>query len=396
MKIFYSVEAYFPHISGVTIVTDRLATHFGRKKEDQVWVVTASASGDFKVEQTHKGYTILRIKSFPNPIRRKIRVSYLAKLEISRVLDKYHPDLIHLQDPLFISQALATEAKERNIPVIATQHSSLAFPLAYLGLPKLLQRFAGQIMAKILANFYNNYLNLMIVPSRYIKSEVQKWGVTIPVQVISNGIDLNFFKTGRVSEEFLQEYKIADLVNEPLVLYTGRIDKDKNLEVLLEAIPLVLQRVNARFLLVGSGDLKEKLITKVQESSFKNRVTFIGPLKPGDEDLPEFYQLADLFVMPSYIEAQSLVTMEAMASGLPIVAANGGALPELVRDGENGFLVDPHNPQSFAEAIIKILTNPELAKRFSLKSKEFIKPHDRRLVFQKIEEIYQELVNKKK
>ena len=105
MKIFYSVEAYFPHISGVTIVTDRLATHFGRKKEDQVWVVTASASGDFKVEQTHKGYTILRIKSFPNPIRRKLRVSYLAKLEVSKILDKYQPDLIHLQDPLFISQA---------------------------------------------------------------------------------------------------------------------------------------------------------------------------------------------------------------------------------------------------------------------------------------------------
>lgn len=394
MKIFYSLEAFYPHISGVTITTDRLASHFFRDKDFETFVITASEKGEFLIEKSPKGYLVIKLKSIPKAVRGKIPISLLAKIPINEIFKKYKPDIIHLQDPAFISQALATEAKKYKVPVIATQHSSLAFPLAYLGLPQIFKKWAEQLMKKSLAFFYNRYTKTIITPSNFIKNEVLQWGVKVPVEVISNGINLKVFKTGRVNVDFLKEYYLEDFISKPIVLYSGRIDKDKNLETLISAIPLVLKEVEANFLFLGTGDLREKLEEEVKKRGIANNVRFIGPIKPGDLDIPEFYQLASLFVIPSYIEAQSLVTMEAMASGLPVVAANGGALPELVKDGINGFLVNPVSPEEFAQKIILLLKDKNLRKRMAKKSLEIIEEHSVENTFKKLEKLYLELIKK--
>lgn len=394
MKIFYSLEAFYPHISGVTITTDRLASHFFRDKNFETFVITASEKGEFLIEKSPKGYLVIKLKSIPKAVRGKIPISLLAKIPINEIFKKYKPDIIHLQDPAFISQALATEAKKYNVPVIATQHSSLAFPLAYLGLPQIFKKWTEQLMKKSLAFFYNRYTKTIITPSNFIKNEVLQWGVKVPVEVISNGINLKVFKTGRVNVDFLKEYYLEDFISKPIVLYSGRIDKDKNLETLISAIPLVLKEVEANFLFLGTGDLREKLEEEVKKRGIANNVRFIGPIKPGDLDIPEFYQLASLFVIPSYIEAQSLVTMEAMASGLPVVAANGGALPELVKDGINGFLVNPFSFQEFAQKIILLLKDKNLRKRMAKKSLEIIEEHSVENTFKKLEKLYLELIKK--
>lgn len=396
MKIFYSLEAFYPHISGVTIVTERLATHFGRDKNFETFIITSSDKGDFLIEKNPKGYTVIRLKSLPSIFRKKIRISPFAKISISKVFEKYQPDIIHLQDPVFISQALTTEAFKKKIPVIATQHSSLAFPLSYLGLPKILKKWTEEIMKKSLALFYNKYVKIVITPSNFIKNEVLKWGVKIPVEIISNGINLKIFKTGRVGLEFLKEYYLEDFISKPIVLYAGRIDKDKNLEVLIEAIPLVLKEVEANFLFLGSGDIKEELEQKIKIMGLTSNVRFVGPIQPLDLDLPEFYQLASLFVIPSFIEAQSLVTMEAMASGLPVVASNGGALPELVKDNENGFLINPFSKEEFAQKIITLLKDNNLRKRMGKKSLEIIENHSVENTFKKLEKLYLDIINQSK
>jgi glycosyltransferase involved in cell wall biosynthesis len=317
-----------------------------------------------------------------------LKVSYLASLHTRKILDDFKPDIIHIQDPFFISQSLAFEAKKRKIPVIATQHSSLKFPLFYLKLPKFLQKTTEKTMARVLAAFINNYCKILITPSEFIKKQVIKWEINIPVEVISNGVNLDDFVQSRVSEEFLKKYKIEDFISKPIILYSGRIDKDKNLETLIKAIPLILKEADVNFLFLGGGDLKEKLICQLanKEYPFKENVCFLGPIGP--QDLPNFYRLATLFVMPSPIEAQSLATMEAMASGLPVVAAKKGALPELVKNRENGFLVEAFNPKEYAEAIIEIIKNKNLRKKLEKKSLELIVPHDCEKTFQKIEKIY--------
>lgn len=390
MKIFYALEIFLPHISGVTISTERLADYFSQNKKNKVYIITASPDGNFQIDSDSHNYTIIRIKSHANPIRKKLKVSYLASLHIRKILNDFKPDIIHIQDPFFISQSLAFEAKKRKIPVIATQHSSLKFPLSYLKLPKFLQKTTEKTITRVLAAFINNYCKILITPSEFIKKQVIKWEINIPVEVISNGVNLDTFIKSRISEEFLKKYKIEDFISKPIVLYSGRIDKDKNLETFIKAIPLVLKEINVNFLFLGDGDLKEELICELmnKDNSFKENVCFLGPIKSQNSDLAKFYRLATLFVMPSPIEAQSLATMEAMASGLPVVAAKKGALPELIKNRENGFLVEAFNSKEYAEAIIEIIKNKNLRKKLEKKSLELIASHDFEKTFQKIKKIY--------
>lgn len=390
MRIFYALETFLPHISGVTISTERLADYFSQNKKNKVYIITASPDGDFQIDSDSHNYTIIRIKSHSNPIRKKLKVSYLASLHTRKILDDFKPDIIHIQDPFFISQSLAFEAKKRKIPVIATQHSSLKFPLSYLKLPKFLQKTTEKTMAKVLAVFFNNYCKILITPSEFIKKQVIKWEINIPIEVVSNGVNLDTFIKSRVSEEFLKRYKIEDFISKPIILYSGRIDKDKNLETLIKAIPLVLKEINVNFLFLGGGDLKEELICGLKDKvdSFKENMCFLGPIKSQNSDLAKFYRLATLFVMPSPIEAQSLATMEAMASGLSVVAAKKGALPELIKNRENGFLVEAFNPKEYAEAIIEIIKNKNLRKKLEKRSLELITSHDLEKTFQKIKKIY--------
>lgn len=387
MKIIYALEAFFPHISGVTIATDRLATHFGQLKDFKTYVITTSDSDDFKTEFSHRGYTIFRLPAWPNPVRKGFRVSYLAGPYVKKILEEVRPDLIHLQDPGFISQALAREAKKLKVPVIITQHSNLSFPVSFV--PKFLRKWVAKIYGGYLVKFLNYYCQLVLTPTETMKKDIVSWGVKTPVSVVSNGINLKFFKPGRPNRDFLESYNLRPYLDKPIVLYSGRLDKDKNLMTLISAIPLVLKSVKCYFFFLGKGDLQPILEEQIKEWNLDAFVKFLGPIKPGEQALVEFYQLASIFVIPSAIEAQSLVTMEAMACGLPIVAANAGALPELVKHNKNGFLVSPFKPEEYAQYLVILLTNDLLRKEMSKKSLEIIKRHNQEFVFEELRVIYQ-------
>lgn len=395
MKIFYALETFLPHISGVTVVTQRMAEYFSRNKRNKVYVVSASPQGDFQIDEESRSYTLVRIKSQPNPIRSKLKVSYLAARQIKKILDDFQPDVIHIQDPFFISQALAREAKKRDIPVVASQHCSLDFPWTYLKLPDLFKKRTEKTMAKILSMFFNDYCRTMIVPSDFIKKQVVSWGIDIPVQVVSNGVDLNFFAGVRVSEEFLKKYRIEDFIDRPIVLYSGRLDKDKNLETLLQAIPLVFKEADVNFFFLGDGDCRQDFINQLNANGrTRGKVCFLGPVSPDHPDLVQFYRLASVLVMPSVCEAQSLSVLEAMAAGLPIVAAKSGALPELVQHRKNGILVNGMNAAAYAEAIAEIVKNKNLREKLGKKSLALVAQHDVENTFAALKKIYRQSLSR--
>jgi len=391
MKIIYGLEVFFPHISGVTIATNRLAMHFGRELSHQTWIITANDKRLIKLKNDPRGYTLIRLPAWPNPFRKGLKLSYFARKYVKKLLSQIKPDIIHIQDPGFVSQALAKESKKLNIPVIVTQHSNLLFPTAFL--PKFLRKIGMKIYGHFLVRFVNTYCDLMTTPTETMKKDILSWGVKIPIQVVSNGINLKFFRPGKLNDKFIEKYQLKGLLDKPIVLYSGRIDKDKNLNTLIQAIPLVLKEIDCYFIFLGKGDIRPILEEKIKSLKLEQRVKFMGPVLPGDTALPEFYQASSIFAIPSTIEAQSLVTMEASASGLPIVAANSGALPELVKDQENGFLVSPFKPEEYAKSIVKILHDPNLRDKMSRKSLEIIKHYDQKLIRQKLLGVYETAIN---
>jgi hypothetical protein len=170
----------------------------------------------------------------------------------------------------------------------------------------------------------------------------------------------------------------------------GRLEKEKRIEVIIRALPLILKKTDAQLVLVGPGSLKDSFKKLAEELGVGDRVIFPGFIP--DEDLPNFYRAADVFVIAGIAELQSIATMEAMASGLPVIACNAMALPELAHEGENAFLFSDGDHEILTERAILMLTDHELRKRMSQKSLEIIAKHEIDKIMSEFEALYQRAI----
>jgi glycosyltransferase involved in cell wall biosynthesis len=174
------------------------------------------------------------------------------------------------------------------------------------------------------------------------------------------------------------------------------MNQEKNVDVLVKAIPSVLKQVDAHFLFCGSGGLKPDMMKLTQELGVADHTTFIDFLDWAD--YPNIYSLADVFVMPAESELQSIVTLEAIASGVPPVVVNKGAVPELANLG-NGLLFEPRNSDQLATHIITILSDKKLRETMKKKSLQLSKKHSMSCVGSQYEQVYHTVLenhNKKK
>jgi len=151
-----------------------------------------------------------------------------------------------------------------------------------------------------------------------------------------------------------------------------------------------------QLVLVGTGNSAEELQEEAKMLGLGQHITWIQRFDNQSPLLNQLYHLASMFCIPSTIETESIVTMEAMASGLPILAANAGALPELVADGENGYLLPPDDSKAWAEAIVRLIKDSELAQKLGENSIERIAQRDLAATLDQFEGLYQEYILKKK
>ncbi len=382
MKIVIGSESFAPNISGVAVATEVLASNLAREKHE-VYVFAPSEKFKSHYDAKFKEFKVFRVKSVRNPFRKNFRFAVFASKDIFNELKKISPDLVHLQDPTAICGSIKKYADSKNIPVVITNHFSLSYILSYLRFLRPVQAQVKRLIISYIVRFYNS-CRLVICPTETVRKDLLKMGVKTETVAISNGIDL---------ERFFPDFDPADIktklhlpVND-LVLYVGRVDKDKSLDVLVKAIPLVLKECNAHFVIAGAGDWQERIKEQVKELNIQNSITFLGWIDNKSTDLIELYKAAKLFVIPSTIETQSIVTLEALASGLPVVAANAGALPELVEPDRNGYLFPPGNFKEMAKDIIDILKDKEKQSRMRRRSLKIVSNHKIDESFKKIMEV---------
>lgn len=177
------------------------------------------------------------------------------------------------------------------------------------------------------------------------------------VHVVTPGVDLDLFRPG---DRALARERLG-LADEPVILYVGRIEPLKGLDILIEAVSM-LDAAGSRLLVVGGTPGRdaelERLRRRAHDLGIAERVTFTGALK--QTDLPDYYRAADVFVLPSYSESFGLVALEAMACATPVVASRVGGLKTFILDGHTGYLIPWHCPEPFAQRIDMLLSNPPL------------------------------------
>ena len=388
MRILLATDTYYPDVNGAAYFTYRLATILSQRGHN-VFVMCPSRSFRNTVSNDN-AVTVYGIRSIPIPIYRNFRISPLfIPRSVTRAVKEISPDIVHIQNHFLIGKEVVSAAKRLGIPAIGTNHFMPENLVHYLHLPGVAERWVQKLAWRQFVRVFEQ-LDSVTTPTKTAAALLEKAALNKDVMPVSCGIDLERFKPTNDGAYLKQRFGIP--TDRPVLLYVGRLDKEKKIDVVLRALPDISRVTGVHLVLAGLGKEKQNLKALTEKLGIQKAVTFTGFVL--DEDLQNIYRVADLFVTAGIAELQSIVTMEAMASGLPVVAVNAMALPELVHNGENGYLFSDGDSEMLAERVIAILANRALRARMSEKSLEIIKDHDINKTVEKYESIYSEIVNR--
>lgn len=390
MTILFATDQYLPTIGGISVVTERLAKALTKKGND-VHIIAPSVSWKSYTEDID-GVTIHRLGSISLHKGKNVRYSpaFWQKREIQTILAEVKPDILHIETPDAVGANVASLGKKMGIPVVGTCHIMPQNIAAALPLPSRVGKIVGNIYMRQLATVFNT-LDFVTAPTLTGISILQALKVKTPMKVLSNGIDLEEFRS-KVNEAGVDLRDKYHLPPAPFLLYVGRLDKEKRVSVLLDGMNKV--HGNVPLVIAGKGPELKNFTQQVKKLGLEDKVHFIGFIP--DNELPALYSLACVFIMPSTAELQSLVTMEAMSVGLPIIGASAGALPYLIHDNKNGYLFTPDDADDLAEKIDLFLANKKKITEMGKESLKIIHAHAIGLVVNKLVYIYQSLVRQHK
>lgn len=277
-----------------------------------------------------------------------------------RDLEAFAPDIVHVSAPDILGHKAIAWAKKHGVPTIATLHTRFETYPRYYGLG-----FLEKPMIGLLTKFYNS-VDRVMVPSPGMGTLLRDWGVATPVGIWSRGINHDRFNPGRRDLAWRRSLGIAD--DEVAVSFLGRLVLEKGLGIFADVIAELKRRgVKHRVLVIGTGPAKEKFAEMVPEAVFTGFLS-------GD-DLGRAVACMDVFFMPSVTETFGNATTEAMAAGVPVVAANATGAMDLVRNGETGFLVPPTDVAAYADAIARLVEDPALRRAAGTAAFEAARPY---------------------
>ncbi|WP_103352136.1 glycosyltransferase family 4 protein [Amycolatopsis sp. CA-128772] len=359
LRVLIGADTFPPNINGAAFFAERLARGLVGRGHD-VHVVCPSDDGPARTER-RDGYTIHRLRSRAIPFHSEYRFCTPggARTAAGEILDRVRPNVVHVQAHFGVGRALLEAAAERDVPGMATNHFMPDNLLGYTPFPRWLKDAITRWAWKDLVRVYRD-TRIVTTPTPRAAQVLAGIGLDRPAQVVSCGIDLAHYAAP------------ARPADRPMsVLFVGRLDAEKNIDQLLRALaPLPHVRAD----LVGDGTRRHELEDLAAELGVTDRVTFHGFVS--DAELVHRYAAADVFCMPGTAELQSLATMEAMAAGLPVIAADALALPHLVHHGENGYLFEPGAITTISRWIADLAADPETRARMGEASRAVIARHD--------------------
>ncbi len=385
LKILITSEVYPPIITGSGIAVTRLAEGLAGRGHDVAVVCPGkSIRGEVTFESGVAVYRLssLRLSGFFN---NQLRISPFPKKALAGIFKELTPDVVHITDHHFISSAAFLLAQKNNIKTTGTNFFTPYNWLDNLPIRKnsRIYKIAAKFLWQYFVKLYNK-VDTVTVPTFFSKKQAQEVGIKKPPEVISCGIDLKQYNSGQTDKNIFSKYKIKE--NKFTLLSVCRLDKEKRVDVLLGAASLLKDKKDFQFIITGRGQEKENLTRLVIEKNLSERVIFTGVVS--DMDLKNLYKISDIFLTASEVELQGLSIMEAMASGLPVIAANSMAIPELVHDGFNGFLFEPGEALDAGEKLLMLASDKDLIRKMSLASHELISEHSMEITLDRFEEIY--------
>ncbi len=349
MKIAMFTNTYLPHVGGVARSVQTLENACRRMGHEVRVIAPVFENAD---DLPH----VLRVPAIQHFNGSDFSVRLPVPNLIRDFIDDFAPDVIHSHHPFLLGDAALRESWKTGAPIVFTHHTLYERYTHYVPLDSAaLKRAAVQ-----LATEYCNLCDEVIAPSESIARLLRERGVTTPVQSIPTGIDTAFFSQGN-GAKFREKTGIP--TGAKVIGHVGRLAAEKNLLFLAEALARRLaEDPDAWVLLVGDGDVRQEVLDLLRRAG--GRIAAPGTCT-GDE-LADAYAAMDTFVFASQTETQGIVLAEAMAAGVPVVALDGPGVREVLRNGENGLLLDADaTAGDFAAALDRLMDDPDLLQRCS-------------------------------
>jgi glycosyltransferase involved in cell wall biosynthesis len=384
MHIAYFTNFYLPVVNGVarSVQSFREAlTAMGHN------VFVFAQEDDYEDREPF----IFRYPSLRLPLGVDIPTAVPVSAFVDQLIPKLKLDIIHTHHPVLLGQTAATKARDYNLPLVFTFHTQYHEYTHYFPLPQeQVQEFLkGQII-----NWMREYMRKcqhIVVPSESMRSIlINDYGLVDRFTVIPTGIDITPFKKANGAEIRSQWGWNGDKI----IISAGRLAEEKNWVTLLNAFAIAQKtQPNIRLVLLGDGPQADALKQMTGELGITDRVLFTG--KVPFEQVPAYLKAADLFAFASITETQGLVTLEAMAAGLPVAAVDAIGTQDIVENGKQGFLT--HNdPNDLASAMSKLIENPSLMSKFKSAALRTSRAYDNKHLARKMLKVYEQAIEDKK
>lgn len=376
MKIAIFSESFTPYVSGVSRSVEVLYKELNKLGHD-VYVFSSKYPGHVDTDDK-----IIRFPSFPSGYPKfRIAVPYWKKIP------NIDFDIIHSHSPFQLGLMSQRLAKKKNIPFVYSFHTLFTEYLHYSKIPRFISK---PLFSKYLKNFCSR-CNAIIAPGEKAKEYINNFAAQSLIEIIPSGIDVDDVLNSR-SIDIKREYNIPS--NAKILIYVGRLSKEKNIPFIFKAFELVVQKYpNAFLLMVAGGPFEKKLKKLAKMLGISKNTIFVGQIP--HEKVFEYYKCANIFVFASKTETQGLVIAEAKACGLPVVAVNASGISEGIIDQVDGFLTSD-DILSFSEKILFLLNNDSIRGKMGKNAVEnSLKLFSSKTIAKRIESVYNALIEEK-
>jgi phosphatidylinositol alpha 1,6-mannosyltransferase len=323
---------------------------------------------------------MVNIKAFKVPKREEYRIPYKLPRSARRDLAAFAPNVIHVSSPDFVAHRAISWARKRNIPAVASVHTRFDTYLQYYGL-KYLEPAARAIMRR----FYRR-CDAIVVPAESTAAIMRAQRMNSDISIWARGVDRTQFTPERRSLEWRRAHGIGD--DEMVVCFLGRLVLEKGLDVFADAIDAARARdVPLRVVAIGDGPARDYFQERLPDAVFTGQLT--------GTELATALASTDIFLNPSITETFGNVTLEAMASGLPVLAAAASGTTSLIRHGVTGQLSEPGDIDAFADELAMYQRDPALRAAHGAAGLEFAKTMDWDEINAAVMHVYERVIDRR-
>jgi len=393
MKIAFFSDSFYPELSGIADSILLTGTALG-KKGHRVEYFVPSYSG--------KNYELSGIERKEPDIGPNIRINRMLSVHFKApsmqgraavpnplrgIFSRNKFDIIHSQSFFGPGLDALCLSKIAGVPVVGTNHTHIESFLRY---SPVKSKYARDFILKYVIWYYNR-CNFVTAPSEFLLNDMEAKGLHVAGNVVSNPIEEQFFNPRTGKDLLKKELSFLKFT----ILYVGRIAGEKNVKTLLEAFILFAKKIpEAELVIVGQGVMREEMEERAAQSGVSSRIKIVGPfLGEKKKKLYDIFHASDIFVMPSTSETQSMVALQAMAAGLPIVVARAGALPELAAD-RRGLIFEPDDRGELELTIDRLYRRPALREEMGGRGRLFVKKFSTQEIANGWEKLYNIVIKK--